>query len=32
MIAGVDQEIAKVRKMLEKKGLADNTVIVFMGG
>lgn len=31
MIAGVDQEIAKVRKMLEKKGLADNTVIVFMG-
>lgn len=31
MIAGVDQEIAKVRKMLDKKGLADNTVIVFMG-
>ena len=31
MIAGVDQEIAKVRKMLEKKGLAENTVIVFMG-
>lgn len=31
MIAGVDQEIAKVRNMLEKKGLDDNTVIVFMG-
>lgn len=31
MIAGVDLEIAKVRNMLEKKGLDDNTVIVFMG-
>lgn len=31
MISGVDQEIAKLRKMLEKKGLAENTVIVFMG-
>lgn len=31
MIAGVDQEIAKIRRMLEKKGLDRNTVIVFMG-
>ena len=31
MISGVDQEIAKMRKMLEKKGLDGNTVIVFMG-
>lgn len=31
MISGVDQEIAKVRKTLERKGLAENTVIVFMG-
>ncbi len=29
MITGVDQEIAKMREMLEKKELADNTVIVF---
>lgn len=31
MISGVDQEITKVRKILDKKGFADNTVIVFMG-
>lgn len=31
MISGIDQEIAKVMKKLEKKGLAENTVIVFMG-
>lgn len=31
MISGVDQEISDICKMLLKKGLADNTVIVFMG-
>ncbi|MEQ8239325.1 MAG: sulfatase-like hydrolase/transferase [Cyclobacteriaceae bacterium] len=31
MIAGVDMEIAKIRKQLEAKGLADNTVIIVMG-
>lgn len=31
MISGIDQEIAKIRAALEEKGLADNTVIVFMG-
>lgn len=31
MIAGVDMEITKIRKQLEKKGLADNTIIIVMG-
>ncbi|WP_044209230.1 sulfatase-like hydrolase/transferase [Flammeovirga sp. OC4] len=31
MIYGVDQEITKIRKKLEEKGLADNTVIILMG-
>lgn len=31
MIAGVDNEISKIRKELEAKGIADNTIIVFMG-
>jgi arylsulfatase A-like enzyme len=31
MISGVDAEIGKIRKTLEKKGLAENTVILFMG-
>ncbi len=31
MIAGVDNEIAKIRRELEKKGLAENTIIVLMG-
>jgi arylsulfatase A-like enzyme len=31
MIAGVDLEITKIRKELEKKGLADNTIIILMG-
>ncbi|WP_255580360.1 sulfatase-like hydrolase/transferase [Flavobacterium sp. UMI-01] len=31
MIAGVDMEITKIRKELEKKGLADNTIIIVMG-
>ncbi|QGY43489.1 sulfatase-like hydrolase/transferase [Maribellus comscasis] len=31
MISGVDAEIGKIRKTLEEKGLADNTVILFMG-
>lgn len=31
MISGIDQEIGKLRKRLQKRGLADNTVIVFMG-
>ncbi|MFC2110295.1 sulfatase [Bacteroidota bacterium] len=31
MIAGVDNEIGKIRKELEKKGIADNTIIIFMG-
>ncbi|WP_158837323.1 sulfatase family protein [Polaribacter sp. L3A8] len=31
MIAGIDNEIGKIRKELEKKGVADNTIIVLMG-
>ncbi|WP_139956537.1 sulfatase family protein [Flavicella sediminum] len=31
MIAGVDNEIGKIRKELVKKGIADNTIIVLMG-
>lgn len=31
MIYGVDLEIAKIRKKLEEKGLAENTVIILLG-
>ncbi|MBN7811847.1 sulfatase [Algoriphagus sp. H41] len=31
MISEVDAEIGKIRKALEEKGLADNTVIILMG-
>ncbi|WP_372772724.1 family 78 glycoside hydrolase catalytic domain [Mangrovibacterium sp.] len=31
MLYGVDLEITKIRKKLEEKGLADNTVIILMG-
>lgn len=31
MISGIDQEVGKVIEMLKKKGLLENTVIVFMG-
>ncbi len=31
MLSGIDREIAKIRAELEKKGLADNTVIILMG-
>lgn len=31
MLAGVDDEISKIRKELEEKGIADNTIIVLMG-
>ncbi|MDW5288141.1 sulfatase [Formosa sp. PL04] len=31
MIAGIDNEIAKIRKELEVKGISDNTIIVLMG-
>ena len=31
MIAGIDLEIAKIRKKLEEEGLADNTIIMLMG-
>ena len=31
MISEVDNEIAGIRKVLEEKGIADNTVIIFMG-
>ena len=31
MIKDIDDEIAKIRTALEKKGVADNTVIIFMG-
>ncbi len=31
MISGIDNEIAKIRVMLEEQGLADNTVIILMG-
>jgi len=31
MISEVDDEIGEIRELLEKKGIADNTVIIFMG-
>ncbi len=31
MISGIDLEIGKIRKLLEEKGLAQNTVIILMG-
>lgn len=31
MITGVDYEIGRIRNKLEKLGIADNTVIIFMG-
>ncbi|WP_091902732.1 sulfatase-like hydrolase/transferase [Maribacter stanieri] len=31
MISGIDREIAKIRAELEKRGLAENTVIILMG-
>ncbi|WP_298551301.1 sulfatase [uncultured Algibacter sp.] len=31
MLAGIDNEIAKIRTKLEAKGIADNTIIVLMG-
>ncbi|WP_347838244.1 sulfatase-like hydrolase/transferase [uncultured Draconibacterium sp.] len=31
MIYGVDLEITKIRKKLEEKGIADNTVIILLG-
>lgn len=31
MLAGIDNEIAKIRTKLEAKGIADNTVIILMG-
>ncbi|MEL7162350.1 MAG: sulfatase, partial [Bacteroidota bacterium] len=31
MIAGIDKEIGKLRTELERRGLADNTVIILMG-
>ena len=31
MIGGVDKELGKIREMLTKKGIADNTIIVWMG-
>lgn len=31
MISGIDLEIARIRKLLEAKGLDKNTVIIFMG-
>lgn len=31
MITEVDDEIGELRKLLEKKGIADNTIIIFMG-
>ncbi|WP_298878672.1 sulfatase [uncultured Polaribacter sp.] len=31
MLAGIDNEIAKIRTKLETKGIADNTIIVLMG-
>jgi len=31
MISQVDHEIGQIRKTLEEKGLAENTVIIFMG-
>jgi arylsulfatase A-like enzyme len=31
MISGVDAVIGRIRKKLEEKGLAENTIIIFMG-
>ena len=31
MIGGVDKELGKIREMLTKKGIAENTIIVWMG-
>ena len=31
MLSGIDLEIGKLRKKLEEKGVADNTVIILMG-
>lgn len=31
MIAGIDNEIKKIRNQLEQKGIADNTIIIVMG-
>lgn len=31
MISGIDLEIGKIRRLLEEKGIADNTVIILMG-
>lgn len=31
MLSGIDLEIEKLRKQLERKGIADNTVIILMG-
>lgn len=31
MITEIDDEIAQIRKLLEERGIADNTVIIFMG-
>ncbi len=31
MISGIDREIAKIRAALKKKGLDQNTVLIFMG-
>lgn len=31
MISGIDKEIGKIRETLKSKGLAENTVIIFMG-
>ena len=31
MIGGVDRELGKIREMLTKKGIAENTIIVWMG-
>ena len=31
MISGIDKEIGKIRKKLQEKEIADNTVIIFMG-
>lgn len=31
MISGVDREIGMIRKQLEEQGMAENTIIIFMG-
>ncbi len=31
MIGGIDIELGKIREMLSKKGVADNTIIIWMG-